>query len=337
MELLVAKIADRFKILVTTIILSAIILIIGAELMARAIGLRPIQSKHFANEPIVHVADPVLGWRNKPGSYNYAAYVSGSDNIQITILPNGERATKSGPTKPDLKQLITIGCSFTQGWAVSDQDTFAWKLQDKNPHLDVRNQGTSGYSTYQALLSLQQVLPTMSDPKFIIYGFMDDHETRNVAPDHWLKALSGVKRSQSAVPFLSLSSNNELQAHHPKKYRAFPLRTRFASVVGIENIYARFKDFKQNKRLQQKSLITAKIIYDMKVLSNKHGADFYMVILSANAAVTQYYLEKLPAFGVKVVDCTHPDFHKLFVPGEGHPNDQIHSSWADCINSNLPI
>lgn len=325
------------KFIIITIIIGVIIFIIGAELLARAIGLKPIQSGHFKNEPTVHIPDPILGWRNKPGNYNYPAYVDGSDNIQITILPNGERVTKHESPNANLKQVVMVGCSFTQGWAVSDQDTFAWKLQANNVHLDIRNYGTSGYSTYQTLLNLQQILPTMSNPKFIIYGFMDDHEARNVAPDYWLKALTGVKRSQSAVPFLSLSSGDELQSHQPKKYYAFPLRNKLASIVGLENICARIKDLKQAKRLQQKSLITTKIVYDMHVLSKKYGADFYMIMLTANKAMIKYYSDQLSPSGINVIDCTNEDGHKMLVPGEGHPNGQLHSLWADCINRNLPL
>jgi hypothetical protein len=331
------KLSSRHKFIVISFILCSIILICGAELIARLVGIKPIHPAHFANEPIVHIPDPVLGWRNNPGSYNYPAYVSGYDNIQITILPSGERATKPESKKINANKIIMIGCSFTQGWAVSDQDTFAWKLQDLNPHVDVRNYGASGYSTYQSFLNLQHILPLMQNPKTVIYGFMDDHENRNVAPDYWLKALTGVKRSQSAVPYLSLSSDENMQTHLPKKYQAFLLRTRLASIVGLENVYARIKDFKQIKRLQQKSIITKKIIIDMHILSKKYGADFYMVVLHDNAKITKYYQDNLSVAGVNVVDCTQKNTNKMQVPGENHPSGELHSLWAECIDRNVNL
>ena len=53
---------------------------------------------------------------------------------------------------------MVLGCSFVQGWALSDEETFAWKLQERFVRARVLNFGTAGYGTTQSLLALERYL-----------------------------------------------------------------------------------------------------------------------------------------------------------------------------------
>jgi hypothetical protein len=45
-------------------------------------------------------------------------------------------------------RLVLVGCSFTFGWAVADDQTFARELAGQLPGTHVVNAAVSGYGTY---------------------------------------------------------------------------------------------------------------------------------------------------------------------------------------------
>ena len=73
----------------------------------------------------MHEPDPDLGWRSKEGRY-----VFGTTPIRMTFWPDHTRATAAAPVRADAA-VVVLGCSFVQGWALSDEETFAWKLQER--------------------------------------------------------------------------------------------------------------------------------------------------------------------------------------------------------------
>ena len=92
----------------------------------------------------------------------------------MSFLPDGSRATGSSQDV-DAESLILVGGSLTQGFAVSDHETFAWKLQQKHPGVTVTKYGTGAYGTYQSLLTLEQVFARQETPALVLYGFYEGH------------------------------------------------------------------------------------------------------------------------------------------------------------------
>jgi len=87
---------------VATLLIASSLAIVAAEVLARTVGpgLWPVHVHR--NEPTTHRADPVLGWVNKPGRYDYDPYVPGGDSIRMTYLERGSRATQAVlPTATD--------------------------------------------------------------------------------------------------------------------------------------------------------------------------------------------------------------------------------------------
>jgi lysophospholipase L1-like esterase len=105
----------------------------------------------------MHEFDRLLGWRPKPGRYVYPVGVEAKTPIRFTILADGSRVT-AGERENRVRPVLVLGDSFTQGWAVSDEETYAWKLQERFPTARFVNYGTAGYSTYQSLLRLKVAL-----------------------------------------------------------------------------------------------------------------------------------------------------------------------------------
>lgn len=166
----------------SSIILVAAFVFTGLEVTLRIMGYRPFRYIDTNDESMIMEKDPLLGWKNKPGVYTkWSNKWFNGENIRVTIWPGGLRATAPLRIKKD-KQIIIVGCSFMQGWALNDNETFAWKLQEDFPEIEILNYGTGGYSTYQSMPLLEKHLNNSSKPPIMVLcGLGDFHYDRNVA------------------------------------------------------------------------------------------------------------------------------------------------------------
>jgi hypothetical protein len=215
----------------------------------------------------MHEFSSTLGWKNKAGQYNVAPYSPGESEIRINFLKSGRRKTydEQQNTIDDRSKIIFVGGSFTQGWAISDNETYPWKVQKAFPEFEVLNYGTGGYGTYQSLLTLEQSMPALHKPKIVFYGFMAGHEKRNVAPAHWLRHLSKYSvRSHVFLPYATIDKENLLIRHRPEAYTKFPHRDKLAIVALAEKTLNKVKRY---GRENQKRSVTEKILLQMQTLS----------------------------------------------------------------------
>ena len=147
-----------------------------ASLLLAEVGLS-LLGKRFAmevdgDEPTVHEPHPVLGWRARPGDHRIPPYSEGAPEIRFRIGPAGQRATSAaGEFAGKRDTVLFVGGSYTQGWAISDDETFAWKLQGRFRNAELINYGTSAYGTHQAALSLEGHLARdPRPPRGVVYG-----------------------------------------------------------------------------------------------------------------------------------------------------------------------
>ena len=107
---------------------------------------RPAGNANINDEISLFLSDEVLGWRNRPGFHSVRPYSPDGHDISYTFLSAGDRITKAEHQENTSTNdtLILVGDSYTEGWAVSDDETYAWKLQDRLPDMRVVNFGTGG-------------------------------------------------------------------------------------------------------------------------------------------------------------------------------------------------
>jgi hypothetical protein len=304
------------------VVSSAALALVGVELALRCAGYPPWEfSKLDRNEPTTNVPDSVLGWRGKPGSYVIPPYKPGGDPIRMTILADGARSTGLEVGREGIELFFT-GASLTQGWAISDHETFARKVQERFPELQVSNYGTSGYSTFQSLLSLEKLLAERSRPDWVFYGLSNVHEWRNVASPNWLRLLSMFsKRGLVRVPYCTLGKEGELTRHPPEGYPAWPLREHLATVATGERIYA---ESRGKTRSSQQRAVTEKLLLEMRELVESNRARFTIALLYfVDPLVKQGYAEFLRSNAIDAVDCAFPLTADMRVPGEVHPNGKL--------------
>lgn len=286
------------------------------------------------NEPVMHEPDPVLGWRAKPGSYAYPGYAPGAPDVRQTYLADGARATGyRGEGGEDTVALI--GDSLMQGWGLSDEETLAWKLQERFPELRFVNYGTGGYGTYQSLLVLERLLAAPDPPRLVIYDFIPVHEDRNVAAPDWLHSLSlTARRGIVAVPFATLANDGGLRRHPPQAYPAWPLHDRLALVALAENAWLRLRSA---GRASQGRPVTQAILKEMRERCAARGVGFIVVFFWAPLDLKRDYASFLREHGVRYTDCTRRVTLDLIIAGEGHPNGALNTIWADCISRRIPL
>jgi hypothetical protein len=331
----VVQLTGRKRSLFTIIVLclGVCVVLIGFELLLRVTGHAPWKYKVLdRHEPTVHEPDSILGWRNKEGVYTVPPYVRGGEAIHVTFLEHGRRAT--GPRNHDAKkEVVILGDSFTQGWAISDAETYSWKLQQRYPSLKFYNYGTGGYGTYQSLLVLERELPRLESPALVIYGFFSHNEVRNVADDGWLRILSSYsKRAHVFLPYGSVDHDGRVVRHAPERYVALPFHENSATVAYIENLYMRMT---AHGRGEYKRAVTEAILVEINRLCAKYNAKFIVTILNAEDDTRAHYKAFLERSRIPLIDCNYPLTEQMRVPGEGHPNGHMNSLWAECIQEKL--
>ena len=318
---------------IATLLIASFLAIVAAEVLARTLGpgLWPVHVHR--NEPTTHRADPVLGWVNKAGRYEYASYVPVGAPIRMTYLEDGSRATQLTPpgATDERPGMVFVGGSYTQGWAISDDETFPWLLQSRFPDHRALNFGTSGYGGYQSLLTLERVLPTLDQPATVYYGFHVHHELRNVAPAFWLASLVQYEtRGHVAVPYITLADDETLVRHPPEAYSSFPLRKQSALVALVER---RVMERRSAGRFSQRQRATELLLLEMHERVAEYGGRLVVVLLEMDDDSRERYVSLFEKHGVESIDCSISLGPDTRVENEGHPNGKAHVRWADCIEA----
>lgn len=295
-----------------------------AEALVRAAGYRPWTPERTLNKPPgMHDLDDEVGWIPKPGIYD--------EGGKVTIWPDRSRAIAAAPPtgEPD---VVIVGCSFAFGQEVPDDETFAWRLQQRfAPGHRFVNLATPAYGTYQALLRLERFFDERPRAvKVVIYPFAKFHESRNVNSAAWRRVLeTGNNETLFRIPYCGLDSSGNLERRAPEpNLRKWPLRYQLALVPFLSD---RYTEWRTAGRDEIKLEVTTKLLREMRDLVTAHDAELLVVFL-LDADVGEYR-RFLGENGIRHVDCVHP---RIFsgewrLPGSIHPNGAGHRHYGECI------
>lgn len=322
----------KLKLGLVTLAVSLVFTIGMAELLLRAAGFRAWEPYEYGWRG-THEPDPVLGWRTRPGQYTVPGRAD--KPLTVTFGPTGRRAEEPEP-RGGRPRIVLIGDSFTEGQWLSDHETYAWKLQARYPSIDVQNYGVAGYGTYQSLLLLEKILAEPDPPKLVLYGFIDTHINRNVAPADWLRRLAQAsEKDHPRVPYVTFDREHEtLVRHPPRGYPKWPLCEYSALVNFAQQAYM---SLVSRKRHWFQEEIFEKLVLEMNQLSRKHGAEFTIVLFEladrglGRARLIPFFEEN----GINYIDCDFPLVEGFIIPGDGHPNDRMTTLYAECIDKGI--
>ncbi|MBN9495491.1 MAG: hypothetical protein J0H39_01950 [Alphaproteobacteria bacterium] len=260
-----------------------------------------------------------FGWVNKPGRFLSAE----PGNVPMNFDANGLRAMP--PLKTATPRIDVVGDSITQGYAVADDETFAWRLAEMRPDLAIVNLGVGGYGTYQALLRMEARRD--DPPALFVYGFYGDHQYRNVAHLGWVRSLRDGDGHNMVPPHATIE-NGALRFHRGGSILPWPFES--ASVV-VTEAHRAWLRLQFRARQDQRQAVLEALLARMKTTAEAQRAKFVVLLLADAPNFLPPYLARE---NVVVADCRKPEFEtdpKLRVGGWGHPTAARHALWAECL------
>jgi hypothetical protein len=279
-------------------------------------------------------SDPFYGWVNKPGRWVLPPHVAGGTSRVVTNLPDHSRATGTTTNDASSPRVVFVGCSVTNGYGLSDPDTFAWKIQQTHPEIHAVNFGTAAYSTFQSLLRMERELDQSPPPRLVVYGFITQHEARNVATYDWLRGLALTSnRGHAAPPFVTLGPDDALVRHPPEAFSVWPLADRSVVLRMAGDAYMHLVTWGRGREGPE---ATKRLILAMRDLAERHATRFAVAFLLAQDGRKEEYESFFRDDRVPYFDCVEPLTEDNRIPGEGHPNGKLNSVWAQCISDKLP-
>ncbi len=150
-----------------------------------------INKKEFRHAPVVEtqhakgtrMKDPILGHRRAPNySKRSTKTIDGQTSYSVTYTTDssGYRVTPEPVNPADDTCLIFLGCSFTFGDGVDDEDSMPWQVA-KISNRRSFNLGVSGYGPHHMLAAVEfDLLPDLQDcsRKVAVYQAIEDHVSR---------------------------------------------------------------------------------------------------------------------------------------------------------------
>jgi hypothetical protein len=267
--------------------------------------------------------DTRLGWVNRPG-----AYPSFDPGQRIMHFETDHTRRVTGQAKTAAPGLLFVGCSFTQGYGVEDQQTFASILDDELPSMKVINFGTGGYGTYQSLLRLRDELRTRNDVGYIVYPFIDDHPARNVAAASWIQSLELMDGSNFVPPHVRLR-DKELKEFAGGIEKVWTLEMHSAL---IHLLHKSMLAFSHTVPREEQVKVARALISEMAGLARSRGIPFLVVgLMVQDPGLIAQTIDK----DVRFVDCRLPSglSPEMRLGGTGHPDEKAHKIWAQCIKN----
>lgn len=324
----VKKLAKKAIYLLVTGLAMVLVLELGLRLAGQAPYNRPSAwtTRFFKS-------DTTKGWVQVPGKYKFAINKWG-DTTNFVIKPDGERVTKPVQSPEQLEKILLIGGSFTMGYGLNDEQTFAWKLQEKFPDVDFRNLGVPAYGTYQSLLVLEEQLKQQKKPKAVIYDFVDHHRYRNIDTYDWQRTI-GLARKQPTsdvgLPFVSLDENDKL-VHGGPDVILLP----FAEVSALSfRLQRTINKIRQRPRVQSKNKISELLLLEMRELCRKKDISFYVNILLCDQVHITELVPFLEQNNIPFIDCNVPLNEENTFRDDKHPKEPVQDEWTKRVSERL--
>jgi lysophospholipase L1-like esterase len=300
----------------------------AAETLARACGFAPWVPDPVAAavEPggSLYLPDPVLGYALRPGSFEVT--LPSGLRFHATHDAEGHRASGRPGARAPRAEIWIFGDSFSYGWAVSDEETFAWLLQAALPRQRVVNFAVGGYGTLHALLQLEQALRSRPRPALVVLAHNFFHGPRNT--------FSRLRRREVAPwnrlgpiehPIARLGPGGALElASAPVGYAELPLMRRSA----LANLAATALDLADDRRLRSHE-VTRALLARFVAAARAAGAPVLVTTLEASAANAPL-LDHVASLGARVADVS-VDLRireNTNLPHDGHPSALAHRRYA---------
>ncbi len=235
------------------------------------------------NLEAAHFDDAECGWLPTPGhSYSredpQAATTVGTNFCRLSCPP--EEAAWLAKQR---QKALLLGCSYTFGMGVKDEETFGWLLNQKQQRFYFTNGGVIGYSTYQCLKRLEKFFRQGAKPRLVIYAFINDHLMRNVSCRIFGKAAESFDFIET--PYFEVRPSGQT-IFHPLRHLAWPgekyLRTvNFANRLYVNRLTEQTRQVGFDKEASHQ--VYRHLVSQMADLCHKNGAVLAIVSLDTSS------------------------------------------------------
>lgn len=326
---------NKLKITLKLLIVYPLVLLLCFEIALRILGY-----SHFHNDDYsikskpsnAYIGHKDLGIQLNPGRYSI------SINKKVNFIANHEEGNHRlvpGNANPDSADVLFLGCSFTYGYGVYDNQNFPALIQKQFPENSVQNSGVIGYGTVQSLMQLKEVLKK-GNLKAVLLNFSSFHFIRNGLSQQYRSNLKiGYERSSSNVknemktarfPYkLKCDSNIKFERWDDMYSNAFG-RSWLASVNWIQSAYDNYAD-QDNDDLD----VTVCLMKEMNELCKKQGVEFGVVFLDSTKE-TKKLRSRIKNIKTLKVDFNFKSKKLTNLPYDSHPNKRGQELIAGKIN-----
>ena len=315
-----------------------LLFLLAAEKIVRMKGIRPwaVRNLQIKVEPggKLFQTHPTLGYAHLPGQYRVTLKTGYSFNV--THLANSLRCTCSQENfeANETKEGIWIfGGSFTYGWSVNDEETYALLLQEHIPDYNVVNYGVNGYGTLHALLQFKEALTQMKPPKVAIIAYASMHDHRNTFLRSRRKLIAPWNKLGPVLqPYARLNKDGSIEISMAEvEYKAFPFMKKSAFVHFLEESYNKYED-----NFYHSHDVTEAIILEIFKLAREHNVKLVVAgILQDN--ITADALEFARENGIDTIDISVDLTNDAYTnrPHDHHPSALAHKEYAEKLETYL--
>ncbi len=313
------------------------LLLAAAEVTVRLRGYRPWTrgDADIQVEPggSFYQPHPTLGYRHLPGDFR----VTLKHRLTFHAGNGPDTLRRTRPAERDDRHLgrpglWIFGCSFTYGWAVDDEATYAWRLQEALPGFDVVNFAVTGYGEIHALIQLREALDERPAPAVVVVAYAGFHDERNTFLRTRRKNLVPWKHLGPLVqPYARLEQGRLVIRQAEVEYRPFPFMDRSAFSHYLE------KHWNRREELSARSHeVSQRLISEIADLARGHGARLVLATITDDPG-SRSMLETMADRGVAAVDLSvdleRQDY--TAAPVDHHPNPLAHAHYAEALEAFL--
>jgi hypothetical protein len=264
--------------------------------------------------------DPEIGFVARESSACFRHEATGL-NYHLFTDGRGARENFTSKSRPIHSDVITIGCSFS--WGVGFENEFTYStLIERKTGLSVENFSMGSYGTVQSYLMLRRNLDL--HPKYVIYGWIDDHLNRNISP-----CAPNYIPVCAATAYVSVAN---LQIMPPVRPDSIVKNQQFYEAIrgghpGIPDTIS----WSQKASAADKLVVARNILAKMKKETDSIGTRLIVVDLSqvSSGKLANSTVKDLIPPGVTFIDMTPiaadwPNKARLHFRRDGHPSVLAH-------------
>lgn len=164
------------------------------------------------------ILDDTLGYRAKknwhlewrPSTENKSLLHFSTDSLSRRIIPTNDS------TRNDRSQYaLFLGCSYTYGDGVSDDETMPYFFEQKTSNFRAKNYGFMGYSPLQALALFQHRnlrKEIKEKDGLAVYTYINDQIDRVIPASRWIELMEG--RFPNLIQQSMITDGIFLNKHH---------------------------------------------------------------------------------------------------------------------------